>query len=157
MIVVTVSTDDHAASCSDNRENNKMRISTLCVLSAALAASWLLHGQVSAATLAVHTQAPKVNVHLPPPKVNVQPSSPKISSPRVTHQDLHITKTVDKASPTLYKKGIVNGQHIRQGTMIVRRTGGSKTTYDAKKPDDRPSESLSLPFGEVKWTPTPLK
>lgn len=132
-----------------------MRISIPCMPMAALAAAVsLFHGQVSAATLTVHTQAPKVNVHLPPPKVNVQPSSPKVSSHGVTHQDLHITKNVDKPSPTLYKKGIFNGQHIRQGTMTVRRPGGSKTTYDDKKPDDRPSESLSLSYGKVEWTPS---
>jgi Type VI secretion system effector, Hcp len=111
-------------------------------------ATSLFYGQVSAETLTVRTQAPKVNVHLPPPKVNVQPSSPKASSPRVTSQDLHITKTVDKASPTLYK-GIVTGKHIRQGTMIVRRTGGSNTTYDDKKSDDKPSEQMHLDFTHV--------
>jgi Type VI secretion system effector, Hcp len=145
---VTVSTDDHAASFSDNKENNKMRISTLCVLSAALAAVSLFCGHVSAATLAVHTQAPKVNVHLPPPKVNVQSSSPKVSSPRVS--DLHITKTVDKASPTLYK-GVFNGKHIPKATISARRTGGSKTTYDDKKSGDEPTESMSIPFSEVKF------
>jgi type VI protein secretion system component Hcp len=109
----------------------------------------LFCGQVRAETLTVHTQAPKVNVHLPPPKVNVQPSTPKVSSPRVTHQDLHITKTVDKASPTLYKLA-VTGKHINNGAIHVRRTGGSNTTYD-KKSDDKPTETLSLPFDAVKF------
>lgn len=132
-----------------------MRISTLCTLSAALAAASLFNGQVSAATLTVHTQAPKVNVHLPPPKVNVQPPSPKVSSHGVAHQDLHVTKSTDKSSPSMFGK-LANGTHIKTGRIYVRRTGGSNTAYD-KKSDDRPSESLSLPFGEVKWTPTPLK
>jgi hypothetical protein len=125
-MAVTVRTDDHSASCSDNVENNKMRILTPCMLSALLP-TVLFYGQVRAETLTVHTQAPKVNVHLPPPKVNVQPSTPKVSSPRVTHQDLHITKTVDKASPTLYKLA-VTGKHINNGAIHVRRTGGSNTT-----------------------------
>lgn len=127
-----------------------MRISTLCMLSAVLMPVSLFYGQVRAATLTVHTQTPRVNVHLPPPKVNVQASTPKVSSPRVTHQDLHITKTVDKPSPTLYR-GLATGKHIPHGTITLRRTGGSKTTHDDKKSDERPQESLSLPFSKVKY------
>lgn len=129
-----------------------MRISTPYMLSATLAAVSLFCGQASAETLTVHTQAPKVNIHLPPPKVNVQPSAPKISSPRVTHQDLHITKAADKSSVTLYKY-VVTGKHIPRATIHARRNGGSKTTYDDKKSDDKPAESLSLPFSEIKITP----
>ena len=81
-----------------NREN-KMRISTPCIVTATLAAASLIYNQVSAATLTVHTEPPKVNVHLPPPKVN----NP-LPSPKVQMHDLTVTKKVDKSSPQLYDK-----------------------------------------------------
>lgn len=109
---------------------DKMRISTLCMLSAMLAVPVLSSNQVVAATLTVHTPPPKVNVHLPPPKVRVH-SSPVA----VTH--------------------VTNGTHFKTGTMIVRHDGGSKTAYGKKTSQpkgqsaDKPSESLSINFTKI--------
>ena len=50
-----------------------MRISTVCLLSGALAASALSARTVSAATLTVHTQTPNVKVQAP--KVQINPKA----------------------------------------------------------------------------------
>jgi len=98
-----------------------MRSSALYVLTATLAAISSSCYPVGAATLTVHTQAPKVNVHVPTPKVPVQSSS---GGTHVVHHDITITKRFDKSTPKL---------------------------YDAKtqKPDEHPKESVTIEFGEV--------
>jgi type VI protein secretion system component Hcp len=123
-----------------------MRISTACILSATLTMILLPCHQLNAATLAVHTEAPKVNVHIPPPKVNVSAPSPTVqtSSPHVTQHDLHATKTLDKSSAQKFKP-IFNGRHIKSGRITARKGSGSNTAYD-KKSDDKPSESFSLNY-----------
>lgn len=123
-----------------------MRISAPWILSAALAAVSLFYNQVSAATLTVHAQPPKVDVHLPPPKVNVPSPSPKVqtSSSHATLKDLSLTKTLDKSSP----KFLYHGKHIPVGHMSVRRARGSETAYD-KKSDDKPTESMQLNFSHT--------
>jgi type VI protein secretion system component Hcp len=127
-----------------------MRIAAPWILSAALTVVSLSCNQVSAATLAVHTQAPKVDVHLPPPKVNVPSSAPKVqtSSSHVTNHDLNVTKTLDKSSP----KFLYHGKHIPSAHITARRNDGSSTAYD-KKSDDKPSESMSLEFNKIEVTP----
>jgi type VI protein secretion system component Hcp len=126
-----------------------MRTPTRCMLSAALAAASLSSHQASAATLTVHTQTPKVNVHLPPTEVNVK------AAPKVEVHEIHIMKTVDKSSPTLYE-ALHNGTHIPKATMHVRQTGGSETVYDDKK-SDRPTESLQLNFDKIEIKSAPLQ
>ncbi|HUC51081.1 MAG TPA: type VI secretion system tube protein Hcp [Xanthobacteraceae bacterium] len=114
-----------------------MRISTPCILGAVLAAASLPYHQVSAASLTVHTETPKVNVHLPPPKVNVHLPPPKVnvqpSSPKVQIHDLTFTKKIDKSSPQLHKS-LDNGKHIPK--VVIRD----------KKTDDHPTEQMHLNF-----------
>jgi Type VI secretion system effector, Hcp len=134
-----------------NREIDKMRIAASWILSAALAAVSVSCNQVSAATLTVHTQAPKVDVHLPPPKVNVSSPSPKVqtSSSHATVKDISVTKTFDKSSPKLYKY-VSQGHHFNNGTITVRRSGGSNTAYD-KKSNEKPTETMQLNYGHVEY------
>jgi hypothetical protein len=81
---------------------------------------------------------------------------------KVAVHDISITKHVDKASPTLFKY-CANGQHIKQGTITLRKAG--KTYLTIKLTDvlissyqtggsahaDQPTESLSLNFTKVQY------
>ena len=78
-----------------------MRTATACTLCAMLATVSLSYNQVSAATLAVRTQPPRVNVHIPPPKVQVK------SSPVVVTHGTHV-------------KGIMHGTHFKTGQITAR-------------------------------------
>jgi type VI protein secretion system component Hcp len=126
-----------------------MRISTPIILSATLTAVLLPCHQLNAATLTVHTEAPKVNVHVPPPKVNVSAPSPTVqtSSSHVTQHDLHATKTLDKSSAQKFK-GIFKGRHIKSGKITARKGSESNTAYD-KKSDENPSESMQLNYSHI--------
>lgn len=109
--------------------------STLFTLTATLAAISSSYYPVGAATVTVHTQAPKVNIHLPPPKVQVSPSTPT----HVNHHDFTITKQVDKSSPTLFQ-GVSKGKHIPNATLTTR-----KSTND----DEKPSEQVQFNYGKT--------
>ena len=47
---------------------------------------------------------------------------------KASFQDISITKTIDKASPILFK-ACATGQHIDSGTITVRKAGGDQLEY----------------------------
>jgi type VI protein secretion system component Hcp len=49
-----------------------------------------------------------------------QVKTPPVPAPHVKVQDIHFTKTIDKSSPSLYRS-VVNGKHIKTGTITVRK------------------------------------
>jgi type VI secretion system secreted protein Hcp len=77
--------------------------------------------------------------------------------------DLHIVKTVDKASPTLFK-ACASGKHFASVTLVVRKAGGGTSltiTMDdvlissyqtgGSSSGERPTESLSLNFTKIEF------
>jgi type VI secretion system secreted protein Hcp len=50
------------------------------------------------------------------------------ASGKVAVHDIQITKPTDKSSPKLFL-ACVNGQHFKQGTLVVRKAGGTQLTY----------------------------
>ncbi|HLW89974.1 MAG TPA: type VI secretion system tube protein Hcp [Roseiarcus sp.] len=47
---------------------------------------------------------------------------------KVSMQDLHFTKTIDKSSPNLFN-GVAVGKHIDKATIFVRKAGGDPKDY----------------------------
>ena len=90
-------------------------------------------------------------------------------SAKVSVNDLHITRYVDKASPTLVQYCTL-GKHIPKGMMIVRKAGGdsqveyikielkdimiSSYQFGGSGSAERIMESISLNFGEFKYVYT---
>lgn len=80
-------------------------------------------------------------------------------------REIQITKTVDKASPSLFK-ACANGQHFKTATLTVRKAGASQpyltitlsnpviSSYQQAdtKGDTKPTESLSLNFTKIEYT-----
>ncbi len=90
---------------------------------------------------------------------------------KVNVQDLSVTKFIDKSSPTLMLK-CAQGEHIKKGTLVVRKAGGNPLEYVKIELDDiviasvstggsggeeRLTENVSLNFAKVKVTYTPQK
>lgn len=91
-------------------------------------------------------------------------------SGKVAVQDLHITKYLDKSSPTL-ALFCCNGKHVSKGTLTVRKAGGDNpveylkldleeiiiTSYSTggSGHDDRVSENISLNFSKFSKVYTP--
>jgi len=84
-------------------------------------------------------------------------------------QDLHVTKTMDKASPNLFI-GCCNGKHFPKATFYVRRAGENPQVYlkyeltevfissystSGHEGGGLAQESLSLNFSKVEVTYTP--
>jgi type VI secretion system secreted protein Hcp len=83
---------------------------------------------------------------------------------KVSFQDIHFTKVVDKSSPLLMMK-CANGQHIPRVQLFLRKAGAEKPLeyYQITLEDclissfnvggssggDRPTESLSLNFTKI--------
>ena len=108
-----------------------------------------------------------------------QPSSATASSvgggttERVNHDDLSVTKLLDKSSPKLYEL-CCTGKHIPKVSLELCRAGGDKLKYmevvmeqviisaaipaGAAQGDNAfPSESVSFNYGKIKWTYTQQK
>ncbi|MBU3004982.1 Hcp family type VI secretion system effector [Paraglaciecola arctica] len=83
---------------------------------------------------------------------------------KVNIQDLSITKYVDLASTVLMQKCTL-GEHIKEGTLTVRKAGGEQMEYivitmkdiivtsvstGGSGGEDRLTENVSLNFGEYK-------
>lgn len=87
-------------------------------------------------------------------------------SGKVAISTIHITKKIDKSSPTLFKAA-ATGKHIPEAQLsFTHRIGGKDVTYlrfdfqnvqiatvqDGASADEKPTESLSLNFGKVEMT-----
>lgn len=93
-------------------------------------------------------------------------------SGKVNVQDLSFTKYVDRGTPTLMLFAC-NGQHIKEGTLIVRKAGGGKPVeyIKIKMTDiivtslstggsgdgDRLTENVTLNFAKVAYDYVPQK
>ena len=88
---------------------------------------------------------------------------------KVNVQDISLTKYVDNSSTDLMKF-CTNGDHIEEGTLVVRKAGGEALEYiilvmkdiivssvstGGSGGEDRLTENVSLNFGayEIKYTP----
>lgn len=86
--------------------------------------------------------------------------------------DLQVTKYVDKATPKLYL-ACASGEPIRDCRLYVHRPEADKPGVDyiifhlekvtitsastnASGSDDRPTETVTLNYGKITWTYTPL-
>ena len=84
---------------------------------------------------------------------------------RSTFQDIHFTKSVDKASPQLFLS-CAKGEHIKKATLFVRKAGGQQTEYYTVQLDDVlisdfksggannavPMDEFSMNFGKITFT-----
>jgi type VI secretion system secreted protein Hcp len=84
--------------------------------------------------------------------------------------EIQVTKTVDKASPLLFK-ACASGQHIPKVTLTLRKAGKGQQEYlkitmkdvlissyqQSNSGGERPVESLSLNFTKVEYQYTPQK
>jgi type VI secretion system secreted protein Hcp len=81
---------------------------------------------------------------------------------RVTLADIHIMKSLDKASPKLFNS-MVTGKHIATGTLSAAKAGGGGkpflkidfkelfvTGIQASGSSEIPSESVSFSYNEIK-------
>lgn len=103
-----------------------------------------------------------------------QPMSGSVSSSggrtaeRCDHADFTITKKIDKATPKL-ALACCNGEHIKEVTVNLCRSGGDKNKYmEYKMSDvvvraaspsgvsngDLPLEQISFAYGKIEWTYT---
>lgn len=103
-----------------------------------------------------------------------QPSSGSVSSgggrsaERCDHADFTITKKLDKATAKL-ALACCNGEHIKEATVELCRSGGDKLKYmEYKMSDvivrsvspmgtnnaDIPIEQVSFAYGKIEWTYT---
>ena len=87
-------------------------------------------------------------------------------SGKVVMQDFTFTKSVDKSSPKLFE-ALATGKHLKDATFVIRKAGGEPHEYlkftftDAlissystggSSGDDRPTESISLNFAQIKMS-----
>jgi type VI secretion system secreted protein Hcp len=88
---------------------------------------------------------------------------------KVTFQDIHFTKNIDKSSPSLMLH-CASGEHIKKATLTVRKAGGTQqdyykvdlqqliiSSYQSKVDvgEDGPSDQFSLNFSKIAFTYTP--
>ena len=107
-----------------------------------------------------------------------QPSSATASSAgggtteRVDHEDIEITKHIDKASPKIWES-LSKGTHIPNVVIEFCRAGGDKQKYleikleqaiisyaapgCSKHDDSFPTEDVKFNYGKIKWTYTQQK
>ena len=93
-----------------------------------------------------------------------------VRTERSRHEDLTITKPLDKSSPKLVLY-CSNGAHIPEVTLEVCRSSGEKQTFmvytltdvlisavsvsgSAESGDARPVEEVSFNYGKIEWTYT---
>jgi len=85
---------------------------------------------------------------------------------KVSMQDLSITKHIDKSSPKLFE-ALATGKHLKEAKLVLRSAGGSQVEYlvitlsdvlvssystGGSSGDDRPTESISLNFAQIKMS-----
>ena len=85
---------------------------------------------------------------------------------KVVMQDFHFTKSVDKSSPKLFE-ALATGKHLKEAKLVLRSAGGSQVEYlvitlsdvlvssystGGSSGDDRPTESISLNFAQIKMS-----
>ena len=106
------------------------------------------------------------------PSIGTRSSTGGASAERCDHEDLVITKQVDKASPKLYEL-CSTGKHIATVTIELCRAGGDKVRYIEVKMEqviissvhpsghahgnEFPAESVAFNYGKIKWTYTQQK
>jgi len=92
------------------------------------------------------------------------------TSARADFQDLSIVKTMDSASPLLFKNCAI-GKHITEVLLSLNRSGGNKEQYMEYKLTNvvitsvsvggggggEPTESISLNYGKIEQTYTKQK
>ena len=81
-------------------------------------------------------------------------------------EDLSVTKYIDKATPKLFES-LATGKHIAETKIVVRSAGGNPVEYlkytlrdimissystGGSSGDDRPTESVSLNFAQIKMS-----
>ena len=85
---------------------------------------------------------------------------------KVSFQDIHFTKRIDKSSPLLFQKA-ATGTHIKKATLFVRKAGGGQQEYLTIKLEDClvssfqtkpsegsdavPTESISINFTKIQY------
>ncbi|MCL4180364.1 MAG: type VI secretion system tube protein Hcp [Verrucomicrobia bacterium] len=91
---------------------------------------------------------------------------------KVSMQDIHFTRRLDKASPLLML-ACATGQHIPSAVLVCRKSGGdgkpvnyykitlsdlivSGVSTGGSSDDDRPMETLSLNFAKIEWEYVPV-
>lgn len=87
---------------------------------------------------------------------------------KVSVQDISVTKYVDKSTPTIMQK-CCTGEHIAEGSLIIRKAGGEALEYvvidmediiitsvstGGSGGEDRLTENVSLNFGKFTYTYT---
>jgi type VI secretion system secreted protein Hcp len=91
------------------------------------------------------------------------------STGKAQFDEITITKTVDKASPSLFKN-CTTGTHIKQVTLAVRKAGGVPsdvmiitlgtvlvtTVHWSFSSDTAPTETITFVFATLKVTYTPM-
>ena len=85
---------------------------------------------------------------------------------KVSVQEMTISKQMDKASPKLFE-ALATGKHLKEAKLVLRSSGGSQLEYmtitltdvmvssystGGSSGDDRPTESLSLNFAQIKMS-----
>jgi len=85
---------------------------------------------------------------------------------KVSMQDFTFTKSLDKSSPKLFE-ALATGQHLKEAKLVLRSAGGSQLEYlvitfsdvlissystGGSSGDDRPTESVSLNFAQIKMS-----
>jgi len=85
---------------------------------------------------------------------------------KVSMQDFTFTKSLDKSSPKLFE-ALATGQHLKEAKLVLRSGGGSQLEYlvitfsdvlissystGGSSGDDRPTESISLNFAQIKMS-----
>jgi len=88
---------------------------------------------------------------------------------KVSMQDFHFTHAVDKSSPKLFMS-LATGEHIKEATLMVRKSGGDQQEYLTYKftdvlvtsltsaagaGDPVPTESISLNFSKIEMSYKP--
>ena len=86
------------------------------------------------------------------------------------HQDIHITKRMDKSSPYLFK-ACCNGKHFPKAIIEVCKNTGQKEVIHKHTVEhvivssvqtgggqgsEHPVESITLKYGKIKWEYTPI-
>jgi type VI secretion system secreted protein Hcp len=85
---------------------------------------------------------------------------------KVSMQDFTFTKSLDKSSPKLFE-ALATGQHLKEAKLVLRSAGGSQLEYlvitfsdvlvssystSGSSGGDRPTESVSLNFAQIKMS-----
>jgi type VI secretion system secreted protein Hcp len=85
---------------------------------------------------------------------------------KVSMQDFTFTKSLDKSSPKLFE-ALATGQHLKEAKLVLRSAGGSQLEYlvitfsdvlissystGGSSGDDRPTESVSFNFAQIKMS-----